>query len=160
MSIPPIPPHCRVAAEQVPAFDKRGVKIPYVLNLPSQPQEGLSGSQPRCSSHERRPVVHPDNVYKSWNPTQSEQISNREFREIIDDVPAPSGSGNRPDSPPHKGKGKNMLITWSKWYRKGVRLTKFLLSAAVSSASAKGIIPDVTKVRQWHFRDLMRLLRL
>jgi hypothetical protein len=33
-------------------------------------------------------------------------MSNRELREIINDVPAPSGSGNRPDSPPHEGKGK------------------------------------------------------
>jgi Reverse transcriptase (RNA-dependent DNA polymerase) len=39
----------------------------------------------------------------------------------------------------------------------GAGLTKFLLSAAVSSAPAKGIIPDVTKVREWHFRDLMHL---
>jgi hypothetical protein len=44
MGIPPIPSHCRVAAEQVPAFDQRGVEIPYVPNLPSQPQEGPSGS--------------------------------------------------------------------------------------------------------------------
>jgi hypothetical protein len=72
MGIPPIPPHRRVAAEQVPAFDERGVEIPYVPNLPPQPQEGLSGSQPRCSSCERRPVVRPDNVYGNWNPTQSE----------------------------------------------------------------------------------------
>jgi hypothetical protein len=106
--IPPIPPHCRAAAEQVPAFDERGVEIPYVPQLPPQPQEEPSGSQPRRSGHERRPVVRPDNVYGSRNPTQSEQMSNREFRNIIDDVPAPSGSGNRLDSPPHGGKGKKM----------------------------------------------------
>jgi hypothetical protein len=34
------------------------------------------------------------------------------------------------------------------------KLIKLLLSAAVSSADAKGKIPDVTKVREWHFRDL------
>jgi hypothetical protein len=36
-------------------------------------------------------------------------------------------------------------------------LIKFLLSAAVSSAYAKEKIPDVTKVCEWHFRDLMHL---
>jgi hypothetical protein len=89
MGIPPIPPHCRAAADQVPAFDRRGVEIPYVPQLPPQPQEEPLGSQPRCSGHERRPVVRPDNVYESRNPTQSEQMSNKEFREIIDDIPAP-----------------------------------------------------------------------
>jgi hypothetical protein len=37
MDIPPIPPHYRAAAEQVPfkpAFDERGVEMPYVSNLP------------------------------------------------------------------------------------------------------------------------------
>jgi hypothetical protein len=109
MGIPPIPPHRRAAAKQAPyklAFNERGVELPYVPNPPSQPQKEPSGSQPRCSSCERRPVVYPDNVYGSWNPTQSEQISNEEFREIIEGVPASSGSGNRPDSPPHEGKGK------------------------------------------------------
>jgi hypothetical protein len=123
MGIPPIPSHRRTVAEQAPwkpTHDERGVELPYVPDSPPQPQEGPSGSQPRHSSRERRPVVRPDNVYESRNLTQSEQMSNREFREIIDDVPAPSGSGNRPDSPPHEGKGKNVLITWSKWYRKGV----------------------------------------
>jgi hypothetical protein len=60
MGIPPIPSHRRVAAEQVPfkpAFDDRGIEMPYVLNLPPQPQEGPSGLQPRRSGHERRPVV-------------------------------------------------------------------------------------------------------
>jgi hypothetical protein len=44
MGIPPIPPHCRAAAEQVPfkpACDERGVELPYVSNPPPQPQEGL-----------------------------------------------------------------------------------------------------------------------
>jgi Reverse transcriptase (RNA-dependent DNA polymerase) len=158
MGIPPIPPHYRAAAEHVPAIDERGVKIPYVPNLPPQPQEGPSGLQPRRSGHEKRPVVCPDNVYGSWNPTQSEQISNEEFREIIEGVPAPSGSGNRPNSPSHEGKGKEHADYLVKIIQEGgAGLTNFLLSAAVSSASAKGKIPDVTKVREWHFKDLMCL---
>jgi hypothetical protein len=161
MSIPPIPPHRRAAAEQAPwqpAHDERSVELPYVPDPQPQPQEGPSGSQPRHSSHERRPVVYPDNVYESWNPTQSEQMSNREFREIIDDVPAPSGSGNRPDSPPHEGKGKKCADYLVKMVQEGgASLIKFLLSAAVSSADAKGEIPEVSKIREWHFKDLMRL---
>jgi hypothetical protein len=66
--IPPIPPHRRAAAEQVPAFDERGVELPYVPDPPPQPQEGPSGSQPRRSGYERRPVVHPDNVYGEPEP--------------------------------------------------------------------------------------------
>jgi hypothetical protein len=59
-------------------------------------------------------------VYGSRNPTQSEQISNEEFREIIEGVPALSGSGNRPDSPPHEGKGKICADYLVKMVRKGV----------------------------------------
>jgi hypothetical protein len=120
VGIPPIPPHRRGAAEQVPVFDERGVEIPYVPQLPPQPQEGPSGSQPRHSGCEKRPVVCPDNVYGSQNPTQSEQMSNREFRAIIDDVPAPSGSGNRPDSPSHEGKGKKRANYLVKMVQEGV----------------------------------------
>src|ERR1700679_3198550 len=100
-------------------YDIEGNILPYLWNRlqtqqgmqnvpqpPPQPQEEPSGSQPRRSGRERRPVVRPDNVYGNRNPTQSEQMSNREFREIIDDVPEPSGSGNRPNFPPDKGKGK------------------------------------------------------
>jgi Reverse transcriptase (RNA-dependent DNA polymerase) len=142
----------------VPAFDERGVKIPYVPQLPPQPQEGSSGLQPRRSGCERRPVVCPDNVYESRNPTQSVQMSNREFREIIDDVPAPSGSGNRPVSPPHEEKGKKCADYLVKMVQEGgAGLINFLLSAAVLSAPAKGKIPEVSNVREWHFRDLMRL---
>jgi hypothetical protein len=123
MGIPPIPPHRRAAAEQAPyrlAFDERGMELPYVPNPPPQPQEGLLGSQPRCSGCEKGPVVHPDNVCGSQNPTQSEQISNEEFREIIEGVPAPSGSSNRPNSPPHEGKGKKRADYLVKMVQKGV----------------------------------------
>jgi hypothetical protein len=134
------------------------MELPYVHDPPPQPQEGLSGSQPRHSGCERRPVVRPDNVYENWNPTQSEQMSNREFREIIDDVPEPSGSGNRPDSPPHEGKGKECADYLVKMVQEGgAGLIKFLLRAAVSSTDAKGKIPEVSKVHEWHFRDLVHL---
>ena len=39
----------------------------------------------------------------------------------------------------------------------GADLIKFLLRTAVLSTDAKGKIPDVSKVKEWHFRDLMHL---
>jgi hypothetical protein len=85
-------------------------------------------------------------------------MSNREFREIIDDVPAPSGSGNRPDSAPHEGKGKKCADYLVKMVQEGgANLINFLPSAAVSSAPAKKKIPEVSKVHEWHYRDLMHL---
>ena len=39
----------------------------------------------------------------------------------------------------------------------GAGFIKLLLRAAVSSANAKGKIPDVSKVREWQYRDLMHL---
>jgi Reverse transcriptase (RNA-dependent DNA polymerase) len=97
-------------------------------------------------------------VYGSRNPTQSEQMSNREFREITEGVPAPSGSGNRPNFPPHEREGNKHADYLVKMVQEGgAGLIKFLLSAALSSEPAKGKIPDVTKVCEWHFRDLMCL---
>ena len=128
--------------------------------IPIRQQGGLSGSQPRCSSHDRRPVIHPDNVYGSRNPTQSEQMSNRDFGRIIRGVPAPSKApGNRPNSPLSEGKGKQHAdsLVQNMVQEGGAGLIKFLLRAAVSSTDAKGSIPDVSKVREWQYRDLMCL---
>ena len=75
-------------------------------------------------------------------------------------VPAPSEApGNRPKSPPNKGKGKQHAdyLVHNMVQEGGANLIKFLLRAAVSSADAKEKIPDVTRVHEWHFRDLMRL---
>ena len=130
-------------------------------NVPStsQPQEEASGSQPRTSGRERRPAICPDNVYRSRNPTQSEQMSNREFRDLMEGVPAPSGThDNETKSPPGEGQCTEHADYLVKMVQEGgADLIKFLVRAAVSSADAKGKIPDVSKVREWHFRDLMRL---
>jgi hypothetical protein len=55
------------------AVHREQMDIPPIPIRP-QPQEGWSGSQPRCSGHDRRPVNCPDNVYRGQNPTQSEQV--------------------------------------------------------------------------------------
>ena len=137
----------------------QSVQVPL---QPPQLQEELSGSQPRCSNCVRQLVVCPDNVYGSRNLTQSEQMSSQEFRDMIEGVPAPSEApGNRPKSPPNKGKGKQCdnYLVHNMVQEGGANLIKFLLRAAVSSADAKEKIPNVTRVRKWHFRDLMCLLK-
>ena len=87
-------------------------------------------------------------------------LSNRDFGRIIRGVPAPSEApGNRPDSPPSDGKGKqhaNSLVH-NMVQEGGPSPLKFLLRAAVSSTDAKGKIPDISKVREWQYRDLMCL---
>jgi hypothetical protein len=125
-----IPPSWQEATDHA-RLERLRQELNLPINSPRQ-QEEPSGLQPRHSGRERRPVVCPDNVYESQNPTQSEQMSDREFREIVDDVPALSGSGNRPDSPANEGKGKkcaNYLVKMVQEESAG--LTNFLLSAAV-----------------------------
>jgi hypothetical protein len=100
-------------------------------------------------------------VYGSQNPTQSEQVGDQEFEELIEGVPAPSkDSGNRSSNPPldPKGKGKEHADYLVKIVQEGgAGLIKFLPRASVSSTDAKGKIPKVSKVCEWHFRDLMHL---
>ena len=133
---------------------------------PLQPQKEPTGLQPRCSGHKRRPAICPDNVYGSWNPTQSEQMSNQEFRELTEGVPAPSQAlGNRPKSPLAEGKGKQHADYLVRMVQEGgADLIKFLLSTAVSDNSMSlpshqwtGKPPAVFEVCEWHYRDLMCL---
>jgi Reverse transcriptase (RNA-dependent DNA polymerase) len=122
-----------------------------------QPQEGLSGLQPRRSGHTRQPVVRPDNIYGNQNPIESEQMSNQGFQRLTEGVPAPSGSSNRPKSPPSEGKGKQRAdyLAWIV-QEGGAGLINFLLSATVKPTDgAGGKLPDVRNVREWHYRDLM-----
>jgi Reverse transcriptase (RNA-dependent DNA polymerase) len=60
--------------------------------------------------------------------------------------PSPSGTPSKPS----KSAGLTKMVQDG-----GAGLINFLLRAAVSSADAKGKIPEVSKVREWHFRDLM-----
>ena len=87
-------------------------------------------------------------------------MSNRDFGRIIRGVPAPyEAPGNRPDSPPSEGKGKQRAdsLVQNMVQEGGADLIKSLLRAAASSADAKKKIPKVSKVREWQYRDLMRL---
>jgi hypothetical protein len=124
---------------------------------PTQPQEGPSGSQPRCSGHVRQLVVRPDNIYRNQNPIESEQMSNQGFQRLTEGIPAPSGSSNRSKSPPNEGKGKQ-CADYLAWIVQegGAGLINFLLSAAIKPIDgAGGKLPNVRNVCEWHYRDLM-----
>jgi hypothetical protein len=123
-------------------------------NPVAQPQEGLSGSQPRRSGRARQPVVHPDNIYGNQNPIESEQMSNQGFQRLMEGVPAPSGSGNRPKSPPYEGKGKKRADYLARIVQEGgAGLINFLLSATVKPTDGAGVkLPDVCNVHEWHYR--------
>ena len=77
-------------------FDTEGNLLPYLwYRLQQQqrvqqksnpvvlPQEGSSGSQPRCSSRTTRPVVHPDNLYRNQAPIDTEQMTDTEFQRLM-----------------------------------------------------------------------------
>jgi hypothetical protein len=137
--------------------------LPYLWNRlqnnpVAQPQEGLSGSQPRCSGCARQPVVCPDNIYGNQNPIESEWMSNQGFQRLTEGIPVPSRSSNRPESPPYEGKGKKRANYLAQIVQEGgAGLINFLLSAAVKPTDgAGGKLPDVCNVREWHYRDLMR----
>jgi hypothetical protein len=145
-------------------YDIEGNLLPYLWNRlqnnpVAQPQEGPSGSQPRRSGRVRQPVVRPDNIYGNQNPIESERMSNQGFQRLTEGVPAPSGSGNRPKSPPYEGKGKKCADYLARIVQEGgAGLINFLLSAAIKPTDgAGGKLPDVRNVREWHYRDLNAL---
>jgi hypothetical protein len=102
-------------------------------------------------------VVHPDNIYENQNPIESEQMSNQGFQKLMEGVPAPSRSGNKPKSLPYEGKGKNKANYLAQIMQEGgAGVINFLLSAAVKPIDgAGGKLPDVCNVCEWHYRDLM-----
>jgi hypothetical protein len=152
-----------------PDYDTEGNILPYqwywlqeqqsLQNNPAaQPQESPSGSQPKRSGRVRQPVVRPDNIYGNQNPIESEWISNQGFQRLMEGVPVPSGSGDRPKFPPYEGKGKKHADYLARIVQEGgAGLINFLLSAAIKPIDrAGGKLPDVCNVHEWHYRDLMR----
>jgi Reverse transcriptase (RNA-dependent DNA polymerase) len=144
-------------------YDMEGNILPYLWNRlqtnpVAQTQEGPSGSQPRCSSCARQPVVCPDNIYGNQNPIEFEQMSNQGFQRLMEGISVPSGSSNRPESPPYEGKGKKRANYLAQIVQEGgAGLINFLLSAIVKPTDGAGEkLPDVCNVREWHYRDLMR----
>jgi hypothetical protein len=138
-------------------------KHPQRLNFPealpspsSQPaveqeQAPAAMNPPRHSGRIRQPVFDPDNVYGNRPPVDI--LGNNDN----DNVFGPWE--NQSPGPSEKNTG-NIVTTTPKaqiLQDGGAKLINFLLRAAVSSADAREKIPDVSKVREWHFRDLMHL---
>jgi hypothetical protein len=85
-------------------------------------------------------------------------MSNQGFQRLMEGVPAPSGSGNRPKSLPYEGKGKKHADYLAQIMQEGgAGLINFLLSATIKPTDgAGGKLPNVRNVCEWHYRDLMR----
>src|SRR5271154_639156 len=133
--------------------------------------------QPRRSGRTRQPVTRFDNLYGSQNPTDVERMSNSEFENLFGD-PRPSGQsqpgpfGSGPLIPPRdqhdhslRSRSPPRAVTADRLVQDGgAGLINFLLSCAVDdgctsllSHQQSGKIPNVKNVREWHFKDLMRL---
>jgi Reverse transcriptase (RNA-dependent DNA polymerase) len=97
----------------------------------------------------RQPVFRPDNVYRNQPPVDI--LAEDDDDDSLwpqDQSPSPSGTPSKPS----RSAGLTKMVQDG-----GAGLMNFLLSAAVSSADDKGKIPEVSKVREWHYRDLMHL---
>jgi hypothetical protein len=99
----------------------------------------------------RQPVFNPDNVYGNRPPVDilGDNDNDNVFGPQENQSPGPSEKD-----------AENIFTTPPKaqmFQDGGAKLINFLLRAAVSSADAKGKIPKVSKVREWHYKDLMRL---
>jgi hypothetical protein len=119
--------------------------------LVEQSQASDETNPPSWSGRIRQPVFNPDNVYGNRPPVDI--LGDRDDSDVFgpqkNQRPGPSGrsAGNVAVSTPEA----------QMFQDGGAKLINFLLSAAVLSADAKGKIPDVIKVREWHFGDLMHL---
>jgi Reverse transcriptase (RNA-dependent DNA polymerase) len=122
------------------AFDKPTPPRPL-------PQTGNMNSFLRHLGRIRQPVFRPDNVYGNQPPVDI-------LAEEDDDISfwGQSPSPSRTPSKPSKSAGLMKMVQDG-----GAGLINFLLRAGVSSADAKGKIPEVSKVHEWHYRDLMCL---
>ena len=118
------------------------------LCFPQMPQ----GNTPRCSSRIRVPATRPDNFYGNRPPVDILQDNDDNFfgGPQRNQSPGPSGSGTCPTNNPLSAVDLAKIAQDG-----GAKLINLLLSAAVSSADAKEEIPNVSKVHEWHFRDLM-----
>jgi hypothetical protein len=125
-----------------------GVPMP----TPSRPlpQPGNTNPFPRHSRRIRQPVFEPDNVYGNQPPVDilAEEDDDIDSLWPQDQNPSPSGTPSKLS----KSVGLTKMVQDG-----GAGLINFFFRAAVSSADAKGKIPDVTKVCEWHYRDLMHL---
>jgi hypothetical protein len=106
---------------------------------------------PRCSGRIRQPVFNPDNVYRNRPPVDI--LGDNDD----DNVFGPQGNQSPGPSEKYAENIVTIIPKTQMFQDGGAKLINFLLRAAVSSADAKGKIPKVSKVHEWHYRDLMHL---
>jgi hypothetical protein len=112
------------------------------------PQPGNTNPFLRCSGRIRQPVFRPDNVYKNQPSIDILAEEDDDNTSFWGQSPSPSETPSKPS----KSAGLTKMVQ-----DEGAGLINFLLRAAVSSADAKEKIPEVSKVCEWHYRDLMCL---
>jgi hypothetical protein len=124
--------------------------VPFHTPPRPLPQPGTMNPFLRCSGRIRQPVFRPDNVYGNQPPVDILAEDDDDINSLWprDESPSPSGTPSKPS----KSAGLMKMVQDG-----GAGLTNFLLRAAVSSADANGKIPEVSKVHEWHYRDLMHL---
>jgi hypothetical protein len=105
----------------------------------------------RRSGRIRQPVFRPDNVYGN-QPSVDILAENDKDSFVWPRDQSPDLSGTPSKAGPSKSAGLTKMVQDG-----GAGLINFLLSAAVSSADAKEKISKVSKVCEWHYRDLMHL---
>ena len=128
--------------------------------IPSRHQPPASGlgAPPRRSTRMRQTTSRPDNVYGNRPPVDI--LGDRDDDPFqgppqSSQRPGTSGGGSGNNQP---SAGPSASADLAKMAQDGgAKLINFLLRAAVSSTEAKGKIPKVSKVKEWQYRDLMRL---
>jgi hypothetical protein len=130
--------------------------IPPLPTQPTGQQSEPSGSQPRRSGRARQPVTQPDSVYGNRTPAEIEALDRRRRIDPVSTGPAPTSRSPSPGSPSNQPAPTSNLAQLSQ--EGGNELINFLLAKAVDSSSISGgKLPDVKNVKEWHYKDLMRL---
>ena len=136
------------------------VELPPLMGVPTPRQHAPDDmNPPRCSGRIGRPVNRPDNVYGNRPPVDI--LADRENDPFLGNTPrgnqspGPSGGGSGNNQPMDDPSPSADLVKMAQ--DGGAELINFLLRAAASSTVAKGKIPDVSKVSEWQYRDLMCL---
>jgi hypothetical protein len=146
--------HFPIDYERLPAFRSPSLSPPTPPRpLPVGPSPAPANMNPplRRSGRIRQPVFRPDNVYGNQPPVDI--LADNDEDSFV--LPRDQSSG--PSGDPSKAGPSKSADLMKMVQDGGAGLINFLLSAAISSADAKGRIPKVSKVHEWHYRDLMQL---
>ena len=152
-------------------YQQQSQAMPPVL-----PESGPSGNtSPRRSGRNRRaPAPQPGDVYGNCTPLQRQQLDLRTQLPINEDIPeqssanSPVAPGTAPSSgpstPPDPSAG---LLCYQDLELKMLRLAQeggalfinYLLAQAIQPDDErdKSLPPTISRVRDWHFQDILKL---